>query len=169
MAELNKAVAVQEITVDDGTTRVPIKNRQGQEIGVFYFRPTDINLIKRYNEIADKFDDIVAPLENINIANDGTAADDDAASIAAINDAEKRLYGAIDYLFGGNMSEAFFGSMNPFSPVNGHFYCESAINAVGVFIQNQFAAETKKVNAKVASYTSPYMQGHRKKQQKGRR
>lgn len=143
-----------EISVDDGTVRVPVKNKQGEEIGVFYFRPTDINIIKRYNEVIDKFDNIVAPLENVDISSDGTAQDvNDLAAIEALKDAEKRLFEATDYLFGGNMSEAFFGKMNPFSPVNGHFYCETAINAVGNFINTQFDRETKRISSRVSRYT----------------
>lgn len=153
MAENMKNFSM-EISVDDGTVRVPVKNKQGEEIGVFYFRPTDINIIKRYNEVIDKFDNIVAPLENVDISSDGTAQDmNDQAAIEALKDAEKRLFEATDYLFGGNMSEAFFGKMNPFSPVNGHFYCESAINAVGSFINTQFDRETKKISSRVSRYT----------------
>ncbi len=153
MAENMKNFSM-EISVDDGTVRVPVKNKQGEEIGVFYFRPTDINIIKRYNEVIDKFDNIVAPLENVDISSDGTAQDmNDQVAIEALKDAETRLFEATDYLFGGNMSEAFFGKMNPFSPVNGHFYCESAINAVGSFINTQFDRETKKISSRVSRYT----------------
>lgn len=153
MAENMKNFSM-EISVDDGTVRVPVKNKQGEEIGVFYFRPTDINIIKRYNEVIDKFDNIVAPLENVDISSDGTAQDvNDLAAIEALKDAEKRLFEATDYLFGGNMSEAFFGKMNPFSPVNGHFYCETAINAVGNFINAQFDRETKRISSRVSRYT----------------
>ena len=60
-----------------------------------------------------------------------------------MKEAETRLYAACDKLFGGNMSEAFFGKMHPFSPVNGRFYCENALSAVGQYISKQFARETK--------------------------
>lgn len=146
-----------EIVIDDGNVRVPIKNKQGEEIGVFTFYPTDVGIIKRYNEIVSKFDEITAPLENVSIAADGTAADtDDKAAVEALQEAEKRLFEATDYLFGGNMSEAFFGKMNPFSPVNGYFYCESAINAVGKFINKQFEQETKRIASRVNRYTKKY-------------
>lgn len=147
-----------EIVIDDGAVRVPIKNKQGEEIGVFTFHPTDVNIVKRYNEIVDKFDEITAPLENVSIAPDGTAADtNDAAAATALSEAEKRLFEAVDYLFDGNMSEAFFGKMNPFSPVNGYFYCESAINAVGKLINSKFDQETKRIENRVNRYTRRYM------------
>lgn len=119
------------IVVDDGSVRESIKNMQGEEIGVFYFRPTDIGIIDRYNKVTADFDKITAPLEKVNINADGTVDEQNAAEAQAMKEAEKLLFEACDYLFGGNMSEAFFGKMHPFSPVNGRFYCENALDAVG--------------------------------------
>ena len=65
-------------------------------------------------------------------------------------------------LFGGNMSEAFFGKMHPFSPINGHFYCENALSAVGAYISRQFDREVKKVNSRVERYTHGYRTGKHK-------
>lgn len=95
------------IIVDDGSVRVPIKNRQGDEIGVFFFRPTDVGMIDRFNSMVDEFDKITAPLENVNINPDGTVDEKNAAEFAAMKEAEENLYTACDKLFGGNMSERF--------------------------------------------------------------
>ena len=145
-----------EIVVDDGLLEVPIKNKQGEQIGLFRFAPTDIGLIDRYNELVDKFDDITAPLESININPDGSTDEDNAAAVEAMNEAKRRLYEACDYMFGGNMSEAFFGTVHPFSPVNGYFYCENALEAVGRFISAQFDHETRKIDKRVRKYTNGY-------------
>ena len=51
-------VEIPEIVIDDGSRRVPINNKFGEEIGVFYFRPTDIGMIDRYNKMAEKFPDV---------------------------------------------------------------------------------------------------------------
>lgn len=147
---------VNEIVIDDGSVRVPIRNKQGEEIGVFFFRPTDIGIIDRFNELADDFDNITAPLESVNINPDGTVDEKNDAELAAIKEAEGLLYAACDKLFGGNMSEAFFGKMHPFSPINGHFYCENALQAVGGYISRQFAREVRKVNSRVDRYTHGY-------------
>ena len=144
-----------EIVVDDGSERVPIKNTFGDEIGVFYFRPTDIGIVNRYNKIAKDFEKITEPLEDADVGPDGAASDPlDEESIAALNEAEKRLYEATDYLFGGEMSKAFFGSMHPFSPVGGRFYCEIAIEAVGNFISGRFDTQTDAITKRIEKYTS---------------
>ena len=160
MAEKN--MNFDEIIVDDGGVEVPIRNTQGEEIGVFHFNPTDIGIIERYNKVADEFDNVVAPLESIEVAQDATAEEKEAAEQTALKDATERLYTACNYLFGGDFASAFFGKVHPFSPVNGHFYCENALGAVGKYISAQFDQEVKKVNSRVERYTHGYRTGKHK-------
>lgn len=156
MADNNVVQQNINITIDDGSIRVPILNKFKKEIGVFFIRPTDIGIIDRWNKVANDFDNITSPLENVNINPDGTADEKNEAEQAALKEAEKRLYDACDFLFDGNMSEAFFGKMHPFSPVNGRFYCENALSAVSAFISRQFDREVAKVNNRVNKYTHGY-------------
>lgn len=149
-------VANLTITVDDGLVEVPVENKHGDRIGVFYFRPTDVGIIDRFNSMAADFDKIVEPVENININPDGTADEEDAVTVAALKQAEERLYAAFNKLFDGNFAEAFFAKMHPFSPVGGKFYAENALEAVGAFLSAQFNAEIRKVNARVTKYTHGY-------------
>ncbi|MBP5710310.1 MAG: hypothetical protein J6W84_04970 [Bacteroidales bacterium] len=142
------------ITVDDGYQRVPITNKYGDEIGVFYFNPTDIGIIERYNTLAETFDAITEPLEAVNDAENADPDIIEARQIEALDKAKERLYEAVDKLFGGNAAEAFFGKVHPFSPVDGNFYCENVLQAVGEFISKQFDSETKKLSARVEKYTN---------------
>ena len=142
------------ITVDDGYQRVPITNKYGDEIGVFYFNPTDIGIIERYNTLAETFDAITEPLEAVNDAENADPDVIEARQIEALDKAKERLYEAVDKLFGGNAAEAFFGKVHPFSPVDGNFYCENVLQAVGEFISKQFDSETKKLSARVEKYTN---------------
>lgn len=161
MAE-NNVKSFNGISVDDGSERIAINNKHGEEIGVFYFRPTDVGIIDRYNKMIGEFDKITAPLENIDINPNGTTDESDEAQQKAMNEAENNLFKACDYLFGGNMSEAFFGKMHPFSPINGRFYCENALEAVGLFISRRFEREVSKVNNRVNRYTHGYRTGKHK-------
>ena len=162
MAENIKNQNFTGIVVDDGSVRESILNKHGEEIGVFYFRPTDVGMIDRYNKMAADFDNITAPLENVNINPDGSVDEKNEAEMAAMDEAVKRLYDACNYLFDGNFSEAFFGKMHPFSPVNGRFYCENALDAVGKYISRQFDREVTKVNNRVNRYTHGYRTGKHK-------
>lgn len=142
------------ITVDDGYQRIPINNKYGDEIGVFYFNPTDIGIVERYNTLAEKFDAITEPLQAVDGDEELQDEEREIKYLEMLNEAKKRLYEAVDELFGGNAAEAFFGKVHPFSPVDGNFYCETVLKTVGEFIGAQFDVETKKMSARVEKYTN---------------
>lgn len=146
------------IVVDDGSVKEVIKNKYGDEIGVFYFRPTDLGMIERYNEIvSEDFEKIVEPLISLNINPDGTSDTDEGTN--ALKEASKRLYEKLNYVFGGDMAEGFFGKINPFSIVGGKFYCENAIAALGDYISAKHAVETRKLTQRINKYTHGYKTG----------
>ena len=155
----NKAEEL-SIVVDDGAVRVPIKNMMGEEVGVFYFNPTDMGIVKRFNEVAEKFNTVVEPLANININPDGTG--ETTTDITVLEEAENRLFELVNYLFNADVATAFFGKVNPFSPVGGKFYAENVLNAVANYISAKFEAETKKINERVLKYTHGYKTGKHK-------
>jgi len=139
------------IVVDDGRVAVPITNTLGEKVGTFYFNPTDIGIIERFKTASEKFDEVVEPLRSLQ------DTDDDSMRIEALGECKERLFDVCDELFGGNLSEAFFGSVDPFSPTDGVFYCENALNAVSDFVSQQFEKETAKINARVDRYTRDYL------------
>ena len=103
----------------------------------------------------EKVPDIFKPLESININADGTADTD--SEIKVLKEAESKLYELCDYLFGGNLSEAFFDKMHPFSPLEGGiFYCENALESVGNFIAAQFQRSVRGVEKRINGYTKGY-------------
>ena len=140
------------ITVDDGSRRVPIMNMDGEEIGAFRFHPTDIGIIDRYNHMAEQFDAITEPLKAVG-GEDGVTDISDPRCAEALTEAGERLYAAVDALLGcEGAAAAFFGRMNPFSPINGDFYCTQVLNVLGQFIGAQFEAETARFGEKAKKY-----------------
>ena len=136
------------IVVDDGSRRVPILNTSGEEIGAFTFRPTDIGIIQRYNELVARFDEIVGPLQ-------AAAGADEAGVAKALEQAGARLSDAVNALFGSEgAAEAFFGRMNPFSPVGGEFYCQQVLRSVGDYIGHAFDRETAEFSEKAKAYAN---------------
>lgn len=149
------------IVVSDGRVRVRIQNQLGESIGVFKFNPTDLNIINRYNEVADQFGDVVKPLQDVSITAEGEAAEE--AGIEALNQAENRMIELLDYVINGNSREAFFSKTHIFAPTDGVFYCENVLNKIGEYISMKFDSEVKKVNARVTRHTHGYRTGkHRK-------
>jgi hypothetical protein len=152
------------ITIDDGSIDIPIQNQFGEKIGVFRFNPSDINIVNRYNEVADQFGEIVKPLINANISSEGEGEDDE--SIHLLNEAGDKMVDLMDYVLNGNSREAFFGKTHIFAPVGGMFYCEKVYEAVGAFISQRFSAEVKRVNNRMNQHTHGYRTG---KHAKGRK
>lgn len=141
------------ITVDDGSRRVPIMNTDGEQIGAFTFKPTDIGIVERYNRMAERFDAITEPIEALEVEDDAEVDLSDPKYTGAFREASERLYAAVNELFGSDdAAEAFFGRMNPFSPINGEFYATQVLTAVGQFISEQFRAETVTMSQKAQKY-----------------
>lgn len=146
-----------EIVVDDGRIALPVRNKIGEQIGTFYFNPTDVGMIERFNEVAAKMPEIFKPLENINIAVDGSTDDGDVEAEAIMREAKNKLYESCNYLFGGDLAAAFFSGTHPFSPLaNGTFYCQEALEQLGKFIEKQFQRNVKSISTNVSKYTSKY-------------
>ena len=134
------------ITVDDGSRRVPIQNMDGEEIGSFRFHPTDVSILHRYGDMVEEFNRITEPLEAVEDAESPDGAE-------ALKEAEARMRAAVDKLFNSDgAAAAFFGNMNPFSPVEGAFYAQRVLESVGAFIGAQFDAEVAKFEAHTAKY-----------------
>ena len=149
MAENIKNLSM-NIVVDDGSRRVSILNTEGEEIGSFRFHPTDVGIIKRYNAVAERFDEIARPLEGL--GEDGVT---EAEYADALDAAAERMYAAVDELLGSDgAAAAFFGKMNPFSPVDGEFYCTRVLNALGAYIGAAFETETAKFSANAQKYAN---------------
>ena len=153
----NEKVKPIGIVVDDGYRRVPIYNTDGEETGYFKFNPTDINIINRYNEMVSKFDTVLEPLIAVPDAPEGEDDGNDGQRIEAVKQATERLYEAVNALFNADAAGAFFGKVHPFSPVDGRFYCEAVLEAVGKYISDQFKQETTKIERRVSKYTKKYL------------
>lgn len=150
--ETDEAEIPLSITVDDGLKRIPIQNKLGEEIGVFAFRPTDVDIVSRFNRMVERWSEITDALDSIEDSPDGVVDLNDPGVMAAMETAKKKLFELCDYAFGGAASKAFFGAMNPFSPIDGKLYCENVVTAVGAFISSYFKRETLQLNRRVKKY-----------------
>lgn len=148
------------ITVDDGLRRIPINNKMGEKIGEFRFRPGDFEIVTRFNRMAERWDEVTEALDGVRDGEDGTVDLTDPEVIAAMDKAKKKLFELCDYAFGGGASEAFFGVVNPFSPIDGNLYCENVFAAAGDFLSRYFQRETRKINSRVKAYLP---QDHKRK------
>ena len=154
MEQEMKKNAAMRIEIDDGLELVEICNKRGDKIGEFYFSPTDVGIVDRYNTAIQRFEEAVMPM----LDEEGAAADSTNPEkfLTGLSAVKAKLYETMDYLFDSNVSEAFFSKVNPFTLVGGSFYCERVLEAIGQFITARLAVEVKHLNARTAKYTHGY-------------
>lgn len=137
---------IRDIIIDDGVQTYRIKNQRGQEIGTFDINPADLDMVRRFEEVAAYLDGLSVELEK-----------EDAEK--AFEKATEEIKEKFDYLFKADVSKSFFAVMNPFTPLaSGEFFIENVIDAIGKVVQEVFKVRTRKVNARVNKYTDKYQQ-----------
>lgn len=130
-----------DIIIDDGSKVYNIKNRQGKILGKFEFRPSDTNIVKRYEEVVEFFNNFSVP-ENT----------DEAMQVA-----EKEMTEKMSYLIGGNAEDAFFSIMGPFSALaSGELFVENVLGAIAKVIEKEMDVRTKRVQRRMNKYVAKY-------------
>ena len=130
-----------DIVIDDGSKVYNIKNKQGKMLGRFEFRPSDTNIVKRYEEVVDFFNNFTVPED----------------TDRAIQTAEKEMTEKMSYLIGGDAGEAFFTIMGPFSALaSGELFIENVLNAIAKVIEKELYVRTKKVQRRMNKYVAKY-------------
>lgn len=138
--------------IDDGTREIPLVNKFGKLICNIYIRPADLSILDRYNQLAADFKDIVEPLKTMDIKNDGTATFDTDWQV--LKNVEADLKQRINALFDMDEADAIFAKRNPFSSVNGKFFCESVIEVIGNIIVEAVEDELAKSKRRTDKYLS---------------
>lgn len=139
----NKLVKPQtnDIIIDDGSKVYNIKNKQGKMLGRFEFRPTDTNIVKRYEDVVEFFNNFTVP------------EDTDQAMKAA----EKEITDKMSFLIGGDAEEAFFSIMGPFSVLaSGELFVENVLQSVRTVIEREMNVRMKKVQRRMNKYVAKY-------------
>ena len=155
MAEYAKVVKFDNGTqvkgvIDDGTKAIPIENKFGKKICTIYVRPGDLSIIDRYNEVIKTLPGIFEPLKEMDIKNDGTAKlDDDWEKLKQV---EEALYQQLNFLFDMNETDEIFAKRNPFSSVNGRYFCEIIIKLLGDIISEGITEEVAKTQRRTQKY-----------------
>lgn len=139
----NKLVKPQnnDIIIDDGSKVYNIKNKQGKMLGRFEFRPSDTNIVNRYDEVVDYFNNFTVPEK----------------TDQALKAAEKEITEKMSYLIGGNAEDAFFSIMGPFSALaSGELFVENVLGAISKVIEKEMDVRTKRVQRRMNKYVAKY-------------
>ena len=129
-----------KITIDDGSKAYEIENKQGEVLATFVFRPSDTNILDRYEKVKDFFDKF-----------------ETADKEPDIKEYEKKLIEQMDYLTGADTGNTFFSIMGPFSPMpDGSLFCETCLNAVVDIINKELDIRLEKTKSHMDKYLQKY-------------
>lgn len=134
-----------KIVVDRGLEEYTIEDKNGTVLGKFEMNPADVELVKRYEHVAEAVSHITDDV------------DESKDIVDIVKEMEEKLNNQIDYLFNSNVSQIFFSITSPFTVLpNGEFFVENVLNAIGSLIEAETGKRFKKVQTKIGKYTSKY-------------
>lgn len=131
-----------KLTVDTGAVTVPVFDKDNEELGNFKFNPNDLDIVRRYEDVAKKFD-------AIEIKEDAGVDD-----VLKVSDLVKEQ---MDYLLGYKVSDTLFGKCNPLTLTgNGDFYIENVLIGIAGLIEETSGKRLAKKQAKIKRATAKY-------------
>ena len=134
-----------KIVVDRGLEQYTIEDKNGTVLGKFEMNPADLELVNRYEHVAEAVSHIADNL------------DESKDIVDIVKEMEEELDKQIDYLFNSNVSQSFFSITSPFTVLaNGEFFVENVLNAIGKLIEEETGKRFEKVQTKIGKYTSKY-------------
>lgn len=134
-----------KIVVDRGLEKFTIEDKKGTVLGEFEMNPSDMELVKRYEQVADA----------ISHVSDGIEKEEDIA--IALVKIENKVKEQINYLFNADVADNFFSITSPFTLLaNGDFFIENVLNAIGELIKAETGKKFKKIQTKVNKYAVKY-------------
>lgn len=101
---------------EQNVKRIEIKDAAGNEAGALYYIPGDYGIVARMHTLEELCTDIAGRMDSWRINASGIA---DAADAAAVAEAERELYAAIDYVLGVRTAQEAFTQHRPFAMVDG--------------------------------------------------
>ena len=128
------------LIIEDGSKTYRIENKSGKVLAEFTFRPSDTNIITRYEEVKSFFGKL-----------------DEADENADIKEYEQKFIDQMDYLVNADTGNTFFSIMGPFSPMpDGSLFCEICLNAVVDVINSEMDTRLEKTKRHVNKYLQKY-------------
>lgn len=125
---------------DDGLKHLAIN---GDENRIIIINPTDIAVIKRYNEVIPQLDELSEKYKEI----------PQEKTVEAISELDKKAREFIDYIIGSPVSETVFGTANCLSYAGGQTIFENFLTAYMNYMTPAIKSEYEKSKKRIEKYT----------------
>nr|DAH40248.1 MAG TPA: tail assembly chaperone [Bacteriophage sp.] len=126
----------------DNREWIEIVDSSGNVTGGFFWNPADLDIVKRYENVAKEFESMQMP--------EGNDAE-------AVYEFSKKIEQQFDYLLNTDAAKVLFGGANPLSPrPDGTLLCEYVLNVIAQFVEKELDVRIRKTSAKIKKYTEKY-------------
>lgn len=126
-----------KLNVDTGSVLIEVMDRD-EKIGEFRFNPCDLDITKRYEQVAKTFDNMKV------------SENPDMEEVFAFSDKIKEQF---DYLLNYKVSDAIFAKCNPLTPLSdGEYYYIRVLDGIVGLFEKTTNQRTAKINKATAKY-----------------
>lgn len=126
---------------NDGLKRLSIN---GNENRIITINPTDIAVIKRYNEVIPQLDELSEKYKEV----------PQEKTVEIISELDKKAREIIDYIIGFPVAETVFGTANCLSYAGGQTIFENFLTAYMEYMKPEIKAEYERSKKRIKKYTN---------------
>lgn len=126
---------------NDGLKRLAIN---GDENRIITINPTDIAVIKRYNEVIPQLDRLSEKYKDV----------PQEKTVEIISELDKKAREIIDYIIGFPVAETVFGTANCLSYAGGQTIFENFLTAYMEYMKPEIKAEYERSKKRIKKYTN---------------
>jgi hypothetical protein len=133
---------------------VRIKDHTGKVLSEFSFNPSDANIVERYDEFVNGFEDLKEQISAYEEESDKGTYEKNKETMQIIN---KKIHEKINYLLNTDAADSIFSVMGALSPLpSGDYYFMFILEQIGKKIQNVTGARIQKMDMKIKKHTAKY-------------
>ncbi len=133
---------VTKLVVNTGAMLIDVENEKGRKIGEFEIIPTDVDILNRYEQVADFFNAVEFS---------------ESPETKELMDFAEKIKEQFDFLFNYKVSDGLFSQCSPLTILtNGDFYFENVMEGIVGLIEKITDQRVKKKIAKVRKATAKY-------------
>lgn len=137
---------MQDLVFDEGYKEFSIN---GDLNRVIRFNPKDVGILERFDTAQKKIREYIKAMPD--------DESDQGKAVEELRKADAFIRQQVDYIFGGSVEAAAFGSQSPLSTNGGVTLCERFLQAVQPVLEHEIDEERKKSRERTAKYTSRYL------------
>ena len=126
---------------NDGLKRLAIN---GDENRIITINPTDISIVKRYNEVIPQLDELSEKYKQIS----------QEKVVEAVSELDRKAREFIDYIIGAEVSVTVFGTANCLSYAGGQTIFENFLTAYMDYMTPAIKSEYDKSKNNIQKYTN---------------